>query len=303
MEDTMKMLNVDSQRAIEFTYGRKHINSRITKAIKEDSYLMSKVEQGCELLKEWLESNFYESKNKRLEPLQLMDHESVVTTVFNIVAYCQTPELFTSVTGMLAATFNLEEKIENIKTAAEILAVLCNTDAYDILKNNTGNLVIQCKFGLPQALIESIERSHYLPPMIFKPNRLKDNFTSPYLTLDKDCLILGRGNAHTGDLCLDVLNIQNSVELKLDYEFIQSLTETPPSEPDTDQILNWKTFLKQSKEVYDLIHFHGDEFFMPYKVDKRGRIYSLGYHINPQGYAYKKAMIELANPEFIEVPL
>jgi DNA-directed RNA polymerase len=41
-------------------------------------------------------------------------------------------------------------------------------------------------------------------------------------------------------------------------------------------------------------------FHLTHKVDKRGRIYSQGYHVNTQGAAFKKAMIELAKEELIE---
>ena len=44
----------------------------------------------------------------------------------------------------------------------------------------------------------------------------------------------------------------------------------------------------------------GNRFYLTHKVDKRGRIYAQGYHITTQGTAFKKAMIELAEPEFIE---
>ena len=42
--------------------------------------------------------------------------------------------------------------------------------------------------------------------------------------------------------------------------------------------------------------------FITHKFDKRGRIYSQGYHVHIQGTSYKKAILELHNKEMVEVP-
>ena len=59
-------------------------------------------------------------------------------------------------------------------------------------------------------------------------------------------------------------------------------------------------FKEQSYCFYTLMATQGNRFYFTHKVDKRGRIYSHGYHINPQGSAFKKAMLELSEPELIE---
>lgn len=310
----MRMIVSDAQRAIEFSLGKKHISPRIDKSIRENPEIEAKVHEGVSLLHEWVNDSYYYSKNKRLEPFKSANLELLVRTTFNVVAYCLTPELFTSVAGMLSATLNLQEKKDNIQTAAEILAVLCQTDVYDITKaSKNASIMIQSKIPLPDALIESVERSVYLPPMVCEPNYIRNNFDSPYLTLDKDCLVLGKGNAHTGDLCLDVLNKQNRVELRLCEEFINVMEEpipealtpldfaTPAEIKDRQKAIdNWDQFQKETKELSALILNQGGTCFLPHKVDKRGRIYSLGYHITTQGTGYKKAMLELANAEIVE---
>lgn len=309
----MKMLPDDSQKAIEYAYSKKHIDKRIMKALREDSFVEDKVSKGVELLQEWLNQTYYNSKEKRLNNLRQANLELVVRVTFKVVAYCQTEELFTSVVGMLASAFNMNEKLDNIKTASEVLAVLCGTDVYDIIKpDRSESLVVKANFTLPKDLLESIERSYYLPPMLVPPRKYKNVNSSPYLTLDKDCLILGTGNSHTGDLCLEVLNKQNQVELQLNKEFLASCEELPPKDLKLNNfedmksyeigIQNWMNFKAQSREVYAMMIFHGNRFYIPWKIDKRGRMYSLGYHITPQGYSYKKASIELANEETIEVP-
>lgn len=297
----MKMIAEDAQRAVELSLGKKHIRKRIAKAIRENPDLEEMVQYGVSLLQEWLQGTYYQSKQKRLASLADANLELIVRETFQTVAFCQTPELFTSVVGMLSGALNFPEKIDNIRTAAEILAVLCNTDVYDIIKpSRDASLQVKANFPLPEALIDSILRSKYLPPMLCPPRKYRQNFASPYLTIDKDILVLGKGNGHTGDLCLDVLNIQNNIELRLDKDFLTALEEKAPKDPKAHNIQDWEQFFKQSREIYALILNHGGTCYLPNKVDKRGRMYSLGYHVATQGYSYKKAMLELANEEIVE---
>jgi DNA-directed RNA polymerase len=51
----------------------------------------------------------------------------------------------------------------------------------------------------------------------------------------------------------------------------------------------------------DLMFTAGNRFYMTHKYDKRGRTYSQGYHINPQGNDWNKAVIEFADKEVINV--
>jgi hypothetical protein len=136
--------------------------------------------------------------------------------------------------------------------------------------------------------------------MVCEPLELKSNLDSGYLT-HKDSLILGRGNHHAGDICLDVLNRMNRVALKLDTDFLRTVEEEPTFELDTSEKRSmWLNFKAQSARMYMLMHNLGNEFYLTHKVDKRGRIYAQGYHINTQGAAYKKAMVDLANEELVE---
>ena len=81
-----------------------------------------------------------------------------------------------------------------------------------------------------------------------------------------------------------MLNLMNAVPLKLNTEFLSTVEEEPTFERDTQaQIDLWSDFKKQSYSFYSLIVNQGNEFYLTHKVDKRGRIYSCGYHINTQG--------------------
>ena len=93
----------------------------------------------------------------------------------------------------------------------------------------------------------------------------------------------------------------NKVALRLDTDFLSTVEEEPTFDLDTqDKEEGWAHFKKQSTYFYHMMATQGNRFYLTHKVDKRGRIYSHGYHINTQGSAFKKAMLELADAELIQ---
>ena len=295
------MRHIVLQEMNEENYNRKHIDTKIREAIEANEIMVAKLEQGVELVKEYLAGTYYASKMRRISQLTNLDVPALVLDIFVGVAYSLQLELFTSVTAQMAARLNFSDRTEAIATVGELLAVLCNTDAFDIVKETKqGSLMVISRIPLPEALIEFIEHSQYLPPMVCEPLPLTHNHSSGYLT-HNDSLILGSGNHHDGDICLDVLNTINKVALKLDLDFLCKVEEEPTFELDSqDKVDQWKRFKKQSYTFYSLMAQQGNRLFFNNKVDKRGRIYACGYHINPQGAAFKKAQLELANEELVE---
>jgi DNA-directed RNA polymerase len=51
-----------------------------------------------------------------------------------------------------------------------------------------------------------------------------------------------------------------------------------------------------------LLAKNNNQFWLTHRVDKRGRLYAMGYHTSTQGNAFQKASIEFANEEIIDVP-
>jgi len=309
------MLPQDVQQSNERRFSKKHINGYIDTAIRQNPNHESKVTHGVALLKDWIAywaapftdqcstEKYKIAKSARLSEIAAMDMEQLVRDIFICTAYVRSAELFVSVTAQLANKIGFDDHAKSIQTMAEIVAVLCNTDAYDILKSGPdSSLMLESNLELPLALVDAVNRSLYLPPMVCEPEEVKTNFESPYLT-HNDCLILGRKNAHTEDICLDTINTQNSVALKLDLDFLSSVEEVPnPSkELDTaEKCINWSQFKCSSYGIYHLLAKQGNKFWLTHKVDKRGRKYAQGYHITTQGSSFKKAMIELHNEELIE---
>lgn len=294
------MREVILQEMNEERFNKKHIDAKIRAAIDGNPEMQAKIEQGTAGVQEYINGQYYASKMKRLAQLHNMDIPALVLDIFVGIAYVLRPELFTSVSAQLAARLKFSDRTEAITTVAELMAVLCQTDAFDITKENkqASLMVVSC-IPLSHNLTEFIQNSQFLPPMVCEPLELKHNYSSGYLT-HNDSLILGSGNHHDGDICLDVLNTMNKVKLKLDLQFLDTVDETPTFELDTqDKTDYWKNFKDQSYKFYALMVQQGNRFYLNHKVDKRGRIYSHGYQINTQGTAHKKAMIEFAKEELI----
>jgi hypothetical protein len=294
------MRQIVLQEMNEQRYNRKHIDAKIRTAIDAHPEMQAKLVQGVELVKKYMAGQYYESKMKRIAQLENLELEALVMEIFVGIAYSQKPELFTSVSAQIASRLQFSDRTEAITTVAELLAVLCLTDAFDITKaDRSASLMVESRIPLSQNLVDFIDGSQYLPPMVCEPLELTHNYSSGYLT-HNDSLILGTGNHHDGDICLDVLNTMNRVALKLDIDFLCTHEEEPTFELDSQEKRDqWDAFKKQSYKFYDLMVQCGNHFYLTHKVDKRGRIYACGYHINTQGTAFKKASIELAHEEIV----
>ena len=295
------MREIILQEMNETRFNRKHIDVRIRTAIEDNPVMVAKIEQGTALVKAYIDGQYYDAKMARITQLKDMDIPVMVMDILVGIAYSLRPELFTSVSAQLSSRLKFSDRTEAILTVAELMAVLCQTDAFDITKESKmASLMVVSRIPLSDELVSFIENSQFLPPMVCEPLELTHNYSSGYLT-HNDSLILGYGNHHDGDLCLDVLNTMNKVALQLDTEFLSTVEEEPTfdldSQEKTDQ---WNHFKRQSYAVYSLLAQQGNRFFFNHKVDKRGRIYSHGYHCNPQGAAFKKAQLEFANEEYVD---
>lgn len=291
---------IDRQWAIEEQYNRKLIDRKIRKEVEECPVLQAKIVEGVALVEDFLNQDYYGSKNARLAQVKTMDLTSLVTDLYVGVAYCLEETLFTAVVSLLAGRLGFDDKVDAITTVAELLAVLCHTDVFDIRKESKqASLMLKSNIVLSKEVVSYIENSQYLPPMVVEPLPLTHNYSNGHLTYN-DSLILGTGNHHDGDICLDVLNTINRVPLRLDTEFLSYLEEHPTFALDTqDKVDQWDRFKRQSYKFYVLMAQCGNKFHLTHKVDKRGRIYSSGYHISTQGTPFKKACVELYKEELV----
>ena len=293
--------NVIAQELIEQNFNRKHIDVKLKEAIEANPKTMKQLEQGVLLVEKLLSGTYYKSKQHRYDQMTELELHDVVMDIFIGVCYCQIPELFTSVTAQMSARLQFSDRVDAIATVAEMMAVLCETDAFHIDKETPqSSLMVVSAIELPDELLEWVNHSQYLPPMVCEPLELTHNYSSGYLT-HNDSLVCGKGSPHhDGDLCLDVLNTMNRVKLKLNLDFLCKVEEQPTFEIENqDQKDGWSKFKEDSYYMYSLMAKQGNRFHLTHKVDKRGRVYACGYHINTGGAPFKKAMVEFANEELV----
>ena len=294
------ILQITRQEALEARFSRKHIDKKIKAAILDNQDMLAKIEHGVQLVQAYCAKDYYESKQARVEQVKLLDHNTLVLDIMVGIAYFPMETLFTSACSQISGRLGFDDRKEAITTVSELIAVLCETDAFDITKaSREASLMVVSRIPLGQELIDYVNNSAYLPPMVCQPLELTGNYSSGYLS-HKESLILGAGNHHDGDICLDALNIMNSVALKVDTGYLCAFEEAPTHDLDTAEKRDqWHAHKVQSYEMYKLMAKLGNKLHLTYRVDKRGRAYAQGYHVNTQGTAFKKATLELANEELI----
>lgn len=153
-----------------------------------------------------------------------------------------------------------------------------------------------------------IRQYQYMPPMIVPPLTVRENRGSGYINIKEDSLIL-QNNHHEGDICLDSINRFNAIPMSINAEVIKMIRNSwkhldRPKDGETfeDFQKRTKAFERYERDAFFTIALlieMGNEIYFTHKVDKRGRTYSQGYHVNPQGNCWNKAVLELAQKEIV----
>ena len=302
------------QEKIEKTFSKKFITVQAVDDLLSCESIVNKLNHGVECLNTWLHQDHSIDKELRLLAVRELDIKELVMQVVACISLeCQKPMKLVSIASLCARHLNMSDKVEAIHTMAEIIAVLGETDLFDNKKTREGWIVIS-RVELDSEVTQYADNALYLPPLIIKPRKVRSNRDSGYITQRGESLILGfYENHHDDNICLDVLNTLNSNEYELDTDFINQYEEQWHREELSQQeyeelshadreIYNmdaktWKKFQEQGKFFQTLMIHHGNSFYLCNKVDKRGRIYSSGYHVNVQGSSFKKAMVNFKHHE------
>lgn len=311
-----------TQEELELEFSRKKAREYVYSLVISQDTGIETVDQGVNLLEIWsLLPSTYDAKQVRKSTLASMDLKKIVENVLVDVLMLRKPTTIANMATSLGMTLGFKEAVQGITLAGEILVVLAETQFYGIMKRSPNSSY----YIVPNVFLDTEERAiaekgMYLPPLIEKPKQLKHNYSTPYHSLPKETLILkGHYNHHDQFISLDVLNKQNNIALCMNVDFINEVEEEPtfdlehikgielvPPSIAKDMLRlqkdNWELHLEQSNLVYQTIYDEGNKFYVPNKVDKRGRIYAQGHHINPMGTGYKKSTVELYNKETIQIP-
>lgn len=299
-----------NQATLEKLLLPRHIHNRIEEEVVK--HFQDQIIQGKSLLQEWLDRQYWESKQVRLESIRYLDLEKIVVDVLTrVLMLVGNPMPLVSLSGMMHLTDELS-KTYNMLTVMEIYAVLKKVGLYSI-ETSPSDARIVTPLVLPSESGERrIQLGCYLPPLIERPKKLTSNDSSGLHTVSKDSLILGgKVNHHTGTISLDVLNKLNSIEYTLD-ETIDTeksfhttyLTEREYGELTLEdqqmydlQVSNHHKAREQFNYLKEILR--DKKLYFTHKYDKRGRVYSQGFHFNIQGTSYEKACLNLANKEVI----
>ena len=201
--------------------------------------------------------------------------------------------------GILRRHFDtLQEVADAIKVAAEI----------NLIDYMPGLDLFKIRIDITEDVKEELERYQYPLPMIVEPRHLKKNNDSAYLT-GAGSLIL-KNNHHDDDICLDHLNRVNQIQFRINHttaNLIQNEWKNLDKPKEDEELADYQRRVKQFQK-YDrtardvLVHLEiaDNNFHLTHKYDKRGRVYSQGYHVNYQGTAWNKAVVEFYNGELVE---
>lgn len=134
-------------------------------------------------------------------------------------------------------------------------------------------------YNLPPEVMQKVFSKMFPMPMLEPPKWLHKDTDSPYLTEKRSQSVLGEYNGQRTNL--DTLNILNQIPLRVNQDVLAM--GLPTNDP---------KFHRNASEVYSVL---GDNpFWITWQFDFRGRVYARGYHLNPQGEDWQKAIVDFA---------
>lgn len=194
-------------------------------------------------------------------------------------------------------------------TPQEVADKLLLAAEFDFIDFDQDRKRFLVKYDVSDDVKAMLDRYQYPLPMIVKPNEVKKNSDTGYHTIKGSVILNGSSYFNDKDMCLDHINRANSVPLALDFSVVRS-TEGQFDKPKRKVGEDFNEFRKRlrqavvfyetSVEVMESLDGLSDKIYMTHKFDRRGRCYSSGYHINPQGTDYNKAVLQLAKKEVIK---
>jgi hypothetical protein len=170
-------------------------------------------------------------------------------------------------------------------------------------------LVVEPTLTIPEDIQRELDLYQFPLPMVVKPKEVKCNRDTGYI-LNRGSIILKK-NHHEKDVCLDHINHMNSLQFTINIDTAnmianswRNLDKPKQGETKEDFERRKRAFEKYDRSCHEVIAKlvdHGNKFYLTHKYDKRGRVYCQGYHINYQGAPWNKAVIELAESEYVQL--
>lgn len=247
----------------------------------DERELIPEMDRAINMVMDWTMIDFkYESKNARIAEWNPSDKDIYVVLCHILIGCLIHREMnYQAMIGFITNDIRCNDQIDRIKTAAEVIALAYQCDLIVITKKSD-SMVITTEFELDEDIPEFDKHQPERHAYVAETNQ-----------------ILGsRFKQHDKDTCLSHINTMNAVPLALEWRVINELEDKPKKEEIEDEEA-WQDFVRRSQATYQNIGT--DTFYLRWSYDTRGRSYSQGYYINPQGASFKKAIVSLANKELI----
>lgn len=191
------------------------------------------------------------------------------------------------------------------ESAQEVVNNILKCAEADLVDYNVslGIFIVRCTIS--NDVQEELDRFQYPLPMVVEPKKITNNKQSGYLLNNKSIIL--KDNHHEDDVCLDHINRLNKIKFRINFDTARmvknewrNLDKRKEGETQADFIKRKKAFEKYdstARDVMEVLHKVSDTFHLTHSYDKRLRTYAQGYHVNYQGTAWNKAVIEFAEEE------
>ena len=209
------------------------------------------------------------------------------------------------VDGLFSALYH---QVNDAKYTYMDIANALNYALSNSLLKITENGYLQSDLALSMIEQDDIDKYGVDNPMVIKPHRIVKYNQRGYYYTRGTCLLKNDRTLEENrniDLRLEHLNLVNSIQYrinKLCLEFPNNTHKVPSADKEEGvREVNWNTWLRFKKNQVALIQEYLDTYdgicYITNSYDKRGRCYSKGYLINPQGTGFDKNILVLAHEE------
>ena len=219
----------------------------------------------------------YESKDIRVAKVEAALEDIPLWVLFSIAS--NSAETLQTCSARLGS-FLEDETILAIKTGAELLSI-CDGLGYEIERPIYGQgntFMVTCKLDRLSEVLSLQALEFYPMPELAIPDCPKSN---------AQVLLGHRENRHENTLNMSVLSILGSVGYRLTP--IATMTEDKPNGVRQE---DWQNYLEQCEIVK--AELGSKPFYFKWAYDKRGRVYSRGYHIQIQANEFHKACLSFS---------
>jgi len=286
------------QICIEDKYSEQNIKEKVTNAVLEaiETGLKSSFDFAVQNVTTYLNTiATHESKQIRINQIKHMSPEDLVIHMFMVVIPHTELTPLQGVVAKLATYLKFDNIFDGIQTASELLSVCRTCGVYTMYREPVS---IQSNVTFNKEILDFIEETQYLMPMLCEPKGWTNNNSGGYLSICTS-LLLKQYNHHNHNQAYDVINTLQKIEWELD-ENVMLETEQPKKPLDTvEKVTAWNQYLESSKRVCNNMLNAGNSFWLMWQYDFRGRAYSHGYHINLQSTSYKKAALNFKKKQLI----